>query len=314
MVGGIYQFRAFVLKDHCSLSSQRGQESGMAQSSPLSPYLFILVQTVLLHDVDARLAGHFRDQRHLLEGAPYAICTELLYADDTLLLSSSAAKLQAHMDLVIDEGARYGLEINWSKTVAININNTGGLLQPSGVVVKKVSQGVYLGGMLTSTAAVGPELSRRLGEAKASFQSLQRCWSHANISRRRKIELYHACVVSKLSYGLDSMWLLSRELRRLDAFHIRCLRCICRIEPSYISRVSNAIVLETAGQAPFSTILRHRQLALYEQTVRMDDDNPLRGLTCEAGSDRPKVWAASRRRGRPKQQWAPSVYCLRSQI
>ena len=218
------------------------------------------------------------------------------------------------MELVIDEGARYGLEINWSKTLAINIHSTGDLLQPSGAVVKKVSKGVYLGGMLTSSGAVGPEFSRRWGEAKASFQSLQRCWSHANISRRRKIELYHACVVSKLSYGLESMWLLSPELRRLDAFHIRFLRCICRIEPSHISRVSHAIVLETDGQAPFSTILRNRQLALYEQIVRMDDDSPLRGLTYEAGSDRPKVWAASRRRGRPKQQWAPSVYCLRSQI
>ena len=218
------------------------------------------------------------------------------------------------MDLVIDEGARYGLEINWGKTVAINIHNTGDLLQPSGDAVKKVSQGVYLGGMLTSTAAVGPELSRRLGEAKGSFNSLQRCWSHANISRGRKIELYHACVVSKLSYGLDSMWLLKPELQRIDAFHVRCLRCICRIEPSYISRVSNASVLETAGQVPLSTILRHRQLALYEQIVRMDDDNPLRRLTCEAGSDRPKIWATNRRRGRPKQQWAPCVFSLRSQI
>ena len=77
---------------------------------------------------------------------------------------------------------------------------------------------------------------------------------------------------------------------------------------------SNAHVLETAGQAPSSTLLRYRQLALYEHIVQMDDDNPLRGLTCEAGADRPKVCAGSRRRGRPKQQWAPSVYFRRFQI
>ena len=116
------------------------------------------------------------------------ICTELLYADDALLLSSSAAKLQAHMTRVLVEGARYRLEINWSKTVAINFYNSGDLLQLSGVAVKKVCQGIYLGSVLTSSAAVGPELSRRVGEAKSSFNSLQRCWSHTNIGQRQKIE------------------------------------------------------------------------------------------------------------------------------
>ena len=48
--------------------------------------------------------------------------SELLYADDTLLVSSSPRRLQLHMDLVIDEGQRYGLEVNFSKTVAMNVN------------------------------------------------------------------------------------------------------------------------------------------------------------------------------------------------
>ena len=43
-----------------------------------------------------------------------------LYADDTLLLSGCAGKLQAHLDLLVDEGSRYGLELNWDKTYVMN--------------------------------------------------------------------------------------------------------------------------------------------------------------------------------------------------
>ena len=212
-----------------------------------------------------RLAERLREQPHILAEPSHVICTDLLYADDTLLMSSSAAKLQLHMDLVVDEGSRYGLELSWSKTVAINIHNDGTLTQPNGEAVKKVSRAVYLGGMLTSSTSACPEVSRRIGEARGSFKSLEQCWSHANISHRRKIELYHACVVSKLLYGLESLWLLQRDLQRIDAFHAQCLRRIRRIPHSFVSRVSNAEVLDKAGELPMSDLLKQRQVLLYYQ-------------------------------------------------
>ena len=69
---------------------------------------------VMLHNVDCRLAEHMSTRGHLLVEPPYIVCSDLLYADDTLLMSSSVAKLQAHMELVVDEGSRYRLEIRWA--------------------------------------------------------------------------------------------------------------------------------------------------------------------------------------------------------
>ena len=163
----------------------------------------------------------------------------------------------------MDEGSRYGLELNWNKTVAINILNDGALTQPDGEPVKIVSQAVYLGGMLSSSTSAAPEVSRRLGEVRGSFKSLNRCWSHANISRQRKCQLYRACVVSKLMYGLESLWLLQRDLHRLDAFHAKCLRQICHIPPSFISRVSNATVLQAARETPLTSLFRKQQISFY---------------------------------------------------
>ena len=56
--------------------TQRQQRAGIAQGSPLSPDLFILVQTVLLHDVDRRLAAALEANPHI--ESLYVVCTDVL--------------------------------------------------------------------------------------------------------------------------------------------------------------------------------------------------------------------------------------------
>ena len=46
------------------------------------------------------------------------------------------------------------------------------------------------------------EISRRLREAGYIFELLAAARKHANITRQRKLQIFEACVVSKLLYGL----------------------------------------------------------------------------------------------------------------
>ena len=115
MIASIYQERSFVLKDSLGPSTLRQQNAGIAQGCPLSPYLFILVQTVMLFDVDQRVKAI----RPLPDEPAYIVCKDLLYAGGTMLIGSQEAHLQLQLDTIIDEGCRYGLELNWGKTVAI---------------------------------------------------------------------------------------------------------------------------------------------------------------------------------------------------
>ena len=145
MIRGIYSHRYFIIRDACGDSSMRLQRAGIAQGCRLSPYLFILLQTVLLADVDTRLS-----MLGPVTGEPeFMVCTDILYADDTLLLGNDVRRLQAHYFAIIEEGRKYGLELNVAKTVMMKVNHTGGIFHPSGGEVKVVEEAVYLGGLLT---------------------------------------------------------------------------------------------------------------------------------------------------------------------
>ena len=166
---------------------------------------------------------------------------------------------------------------------------------------------MYLGGLLTCDGKATAEVTRRLGEGSRIFQSLEAVWKHASITTARKLQIYDSCVVTKIMYSLESLWLLKGERCRLDAFHHRFLRRILRIPPSYYSRISNASVLQQAGSRLLSTSLLLRQKALYRRIAELPDDSLVRRLVCDS-QGLPMSWTQRRRRGRPRQQWAHSVY------
>ena len=90
IIAGIYRERSFILQDPAGDSSVRRQRAGIAQGCPLSPCLFVIVQTVMFFDVDARMAG----KHPTVQEPDFIPCADLLYADGTMLTSSCAAKFR----------------------------------------------------------------------------------------------------------------------------------------------------------------------------------------------------------------------------
>ena len=133
-------------------------------------------------------------------------------------------------------------------------------------------------------------------------------WKHANIAKQRKYAICMSCVISKLLYGLESLWLLQADLQRLDGFFARCLRKIAGILPSFYSRVSNEKVLQKFDATPLSVVLKRRQVMLYGKLVKKPADSLTRRVAIEDGSFKPKDWKPKRRVGRPCQRWTQSVF------
>jgi len=300
-VAAIYTDRAFIVRDSGCTSTARQQMSGICQGCPLSPFLFIIVMTVIMFDATAKLGVPAAEAYR--QGTLY----DILYADDTLLLGTSADNVSELAAMVERIGADYGMKLHWGKTQALAIGTDDGISAPGGGKLQAATSLQYLGAVINRDRRLDSEVSRKVGIAKSDFRELSKVWNHANVPVKEKLEFFHALIMSRLEYGLSSVWLVTAQRRRLDGFYARCLRRILRIQPSFLSRISNASVFATAGVQPFTEQLRQRQLILLGKVARSSADGPLRRDTFIPGPNLPLIGSTVRRVGRPRQDWTTEL-------
>ena len=257
--------------------------------------------TIIMHDAVSALAS--APSEAYKDGRLY----DVLYADDTLLLGTSAKDVEAFAASIERIGGTYGMMLHWNKTQALSICTTEKILRPDGTPIEEKGALQYLGASIYSDGRADSELSRKLGAARAAYQQLQKLWSHANVPRKDKVQYFQMLVVSRLIYGLSSLWLVTAQRRRLDGFYARCLRRIFRIPAAFISRVSNAAVFAQAGVAPLSDQLLLGQLTLFGKVARSPEGSLLRRDTFIPQTLRPHVGSLVRRIGRPRQTWTEEL-------
>ena len=94
-----------------------------------------------------------------------------------------------------------------------------------------------------------------------------RVWRQRNLRLATKLRLYETCVLSVLLYCSESWTLLKADVDRLQAFHMRSLRCILGIR--WLDYVTNAEVRDHTGLEDIEPRIRRRRLALFWHVVRM---------------------------------------------
>ena len=134
LIGAIYKDRTFFVNEGNESSATFQQAAGIAQGCPLSPYLFIIVMTVALQD--ARRMSQLEETQELID---------LVYADDTMLLGSSAQTVQKYLENVIAVGRTYGLELNLQKTVLLRVRATDDVFGSDGRPLTVKNEALYLG-------------------------------------------------------------------------------------------------------------------------------------------------------------------------
>ena len=253
--------------------------------------------SVVMHDSISQLNP---EDRTLLSKQELGV---VLYADDTLLIGSEQGSMSRLLAIIAANGAKCGMQLHWDKFQLLNVRCNFEISKPGGELIQPNSQLSYLGTTLAEDGRIESEVARRLGAAWASFIKFDRLWKHTYLSSKRKLQIFQAVVAPKLLYSLTTVWLSAAQRRRIDGFQARCLRRILRVPVAFVSRVSNAAVLEKAAQVTFSSQLLRHQLYYFGNVARAPDVDPRRAATFVPGTLEPRNGRFIRRIGRPRSEW-----------
>ena len=110
IIQSLYTNTQFNVEIEGHSSTWKTQETGIRQGCPLSPYLFLVVMTVLFADIYKKIGATLI--KHRVPGTDY---NEVLYADDTICVTTDTKTMNTYLEEIETEGAKYGLKLNRSK-------------------------------------------------------------------------------------------------------------------------------------------------------------------------------------------------------
>ena len=312
-IQSLYNKPQFAVNIGGKKSEWKTQTRGIRQGCPLSPYLFVLLMTVLFRDVHKDL--------NLTRGVWGPISfTELLYADDTVLVTNNVNAMNRFIAKIESQAAYYGLQFNKQKCVSLTINSANQPHFANGEKVPASQSTIYLGANINTKDDPKQDINQRLRGCFAILNRLNFFWQKSNCPTRFKLSVFDAVIRSKLVYSLECVQMSAELFKKVDAVQFKGLRRILGLQHTYINRQNtNQSILQKANSIknlssepnkdirPFSEYLRTKQESLLKHIVRAQNNNPMRETTLRHGSALPHT-VANRRVGRPKKQWALQTY------
>jgi hypothetical protein len=223
----------------------------------------------------------------------------LRYADDIVLVATSAEELQELVNRVERRAKEYNMLINAAKTKVLT--NTCEILHITveGGVFEQVDSFTYLGCIVTNDGDCNTDIKSRLAMGMAVMIKLTQVWKNKGISTATKLRLMKALVWPVATYGCEAWTLKKEDEKRIQAFENKCIRKLLRIP--WTKLMTNEQVYRMARtKNELLSHIKSRKLRYFGHTMRLPFDN------IEA-SVMTGLIEGVRSRGRPRIDWLDNV-------
>ena len=260
--------------------------NGVKQGCVLAPALFSMMFSAMLMDafqdsdtgfpIRYRFDGNIFNLRRLQAKTKVQtdVLDELLYADDMDKNASTEAKMQRAMDQVSQSCDNYDLTISTKKTEVVHQPAPGKpynepTITVNGQKLKVVDKFTYLGSTLSRAVHIDDEITARIAKASVAFGLRANVWERNGIKLDTKLKVYKAVVLPTLLYACETWTVYQRHAKRLNHFHLSCLRKLLKIK--WQDKIPDTEVLTKAGMQSMHTVLKLAQLRWTGHVIRMPD-------------------------------------------
>ncbi|BHF68764.1 hypothetical protein SprV_0301180500 [Sparganum proliferum] len=268
--------------DNGDVSEAFAVTNGVKQGCVLAPTLFSLMFSTML--MDAYRDERPRDPHRLQNGrsASESTADALPIARIHNLRPGTSLRRRLRPEHHLGRGDNFGLVINKQKTVvmhqpppppntATQIPTNAPQISVNGTQLQVVENFPYLGSTLSRSTKIHDEVTRRISKASQAFGRLQSTvWNRHGLQLSTKLKMYKAVILPTLLYEAETWTVYTKQARRLNHFHLSCLRRILRLGCQ--DRIPDTDVLERTGILSIYTMLRQMQLRWSGHLVRMDDE------------------------------------------
>ena len=267
----------------------------------MSPWLFNMYMDGVAREVNARVNGQGAEL--VGEDGERWELSQLLFADDTVLIADSEEKL---CRLVSEFGKvcdRRKLRVNAgkSKVMRCSRNGNGGILNVTlnGEKLEEVDRFKYLGSVVDANGGVEVDVCNRVNEGCKMLGAMKGALKGRGVGMKVKKMLYEKMIVPTVLYGAETWGIRAAERQKLNVFEMKCLRSVAGV--TRWDRLRNEEVRRRTGVSrELAAQVDRSVLRWYGHMVRMENER----LTKE-------VWKARvsgrQMRGRPKFGWMDGV-------
>ena len=267
------------------LSNPFSVSNGLKQGCVLAPFLFNLYFNKVMQDalmefddgvqVSYKMDGKLFRRSGTRLPMSVSIC-DLRFADDVMASCHDGDSLQDFINRFSTAAQDWGLCVSTDKTKVMIQSTSSHPTNESSVFhiqetnLEVVSSFKYLGSILSSDSSLSSEINARIAKAASVFSCLKNtAWENSNLSTKTKLAVYNATVLPALLYGAETWSTTAYNLKRINTFHMACLRQALNVNP--FDHISNVSILSRSQSIRASTLICLSRLRWLGHLWRMED-------------------------------------------